>query len=85
MPVPTNCPQCNHEVKEKSGISKRTEKPYKFNGCTNYPACTWIYREFKEENSTDTNERAAPVIAQKDIKAEILKRIDAFRDDIARL
>jgi hypothetical protein len=76
--IPTTCPNCQSEVKEKSGISKKTGKPYKFTGCTNYPACNWIYRE---PYDGPPGER----VVNGDLKTEVLKRIDAFREEVAQL
>lgn len=36
------CPLCGHELKEKSGVSKKTGQPYNFIGCSNFPECRYI-------------------------------------------
>ena len=79
--IPANCPKCNSPVKEKSGISKKTGKAYKMNACTGYPKCLWIYREPDLGTPPESGERAVTI----DLKTEILKRIDAFREEVAGL
>ena len=54
--TPTTCPQCNSPLQEKSGISTKTQKPYKFTGCTGYPNCTFIYREPKLPTPSNNEE-----------------------------
>lgn len=41
---PTVCPMCSSPIREKSGVSRKTNKPYSFYGCSNYPNCSYIYR-----------------------------------------
>ena len=38
---------CQSEIREKSGISRKTNKPYSFYGCSNYPACNYIWQPEK--------------------------------------
>lgn len=33
------CPKCGAQTVNKSGISKKTGKPYNFYSCVNYPEC----------------------------------------------
>ncbi len=35
------CPNCQVELVEKKGVSKKTGKPYHFFSCPNYPACDY--------------------------------------------
>ena len=35
------CLECGGMLIEKSGISKKTGKPYHFMGCSNFPNCTY--------------------------------------------
>ena len=37
------CPDCGAPLVERSGISKKNKKPYRFIGCSNFPKC--IYSE----------------------------------------
>jgi len=41
---PTTCPICKSPIKEKSGVSQKTGKPYRFYGCSSYPKCDYIWR-----------------------------------------
>jgi predicted RNA-binding Zn-ribbon protein involved in translation (DUF1610 family) len=41
---PAHCPECGADVKNKSGVSKKTGKPYSFVGCSAYPECRWIFK-----------------------------------------
>lgn len=38
--IPMICDQCGLPMVLKQGISKKTNKPYSFYGCTGYPSCT---------------------------------------------
>ncbi len=42
------CPQCGGEVINKKGISKKTDKPYSFWGCSNFPECKYVQQAPKE-------------------------------------
>ena len=46
------CPDCGHELKERSGVSKKTGNPYSFIGCTNFPACRYI-QNGKEQGTAE--------------------------------
>lgn len=41
---PAHCPMCGADVKQKSGISKKTGKPYSFIGCGAFPECRWVFK-----------------------------------------
>lgn len=38
------CPNCQIELVEKKGVSKKTGKPYHFYSCPNYPVCDYSKR-----------------------------------------
>ncbi len=35
------CPECGSLLVEKQGISRKNGKPYHFEGCSSFPACTY--------------------------------------------
>lgn len=38
--IPVICDRCGSPMMLRQGVSKKTNKPYSFYGCTGYPSCT---------------------------------------------
>ena len=41
---PIQCPNCQSPIRELSGTSKKTGKPYHFWSCSAYPNCQYTWR-----------------------------------------
>ena len=74
MTIPTQCPQCGSNVQEKSGVSQKTGKPYKFNGCTNYPTCNWIFKEPKVTTAPPSTQATELLIEIRELLKKILEK-----------
>ena len=76
---PTNCPECSNLIVEKSGVSKKTNKPYHFWGCSAYPKCEYVYQEEKPETPKTSGGFQKAVGGNEEIMnalREIYKEID---------
>lgn len=66
------CPECGGELREKSGVSKKTGNPYSFIGCSNYPSCRYIEKE---------NMGFQPAVKKEDGTAILMDELQAFRKE----
>jgi len=71
------CPQCGKPLREKSGVSKKTGKPYRFLGCSGYPNCE--YTQFLKPEPKQGLKKVIPTIIEKE---EMIKYLGILRGDI---
>lgn len=87
---PQNCPMCQSFIKEKSGISKKTGKPYRFYGCSNYPKCDYVWHPEPESKEETKETKVIPILelCDKDLEKiltpfrELWKKIDDLEKKI---